>query len=164
MGGFGVDSKLGRRGCLAQPGLTQSRMFLGKGESAASGRWGDHRRMQRGKAHASFLRDISRVWGGQVCREPPVWSSSSLLLLWERGEVSLESQDHVHACKAGAAARYVLFFFVFSLFRAIPTAYGGSQARSLIGAVAAGLYHSHSQARSEPRLQPTPQLTATPDP
>ena len=24
--------------------------------------------------------------------------------------------------------------------------------------------HSHSNARSEPRLQPTPQLTATPDP
>ena len=32
------------------------------------------------------------------------------------------------------------------------------------GAAAAGLYHSHSNARSEPRLQPTPQLIATPDP
>ena len=37
--------------------------------------------------------------------------------------------------------------------------YGGSQARGQIGVVAAGL--RHSGARSELRLQPTPQLTAT---
>ena len=47
---------------------------------------------------------------------------------------------------------------------AAPTAYGGSQARGRIGAVAAGLRQSHSNAGSEPRLQPTPQLTATWDP
>ena len=35
-------------------------------------------------------------------------------------------------------------FFFFGLFRAIPTAYGGSQARGQIEAVAAGLRHSHS--------------------
>ena len=50
------------------------------------------------------------------------------------------------------------------LFRAAPAAYGGSQARAQIGAVAAGLHHSHSNARSEPRLQLTPQLMALPDP
>ena len=55
-----------------------------------------------------------------------------------------------------------IFFLVFS--RAAPMAYGGSQARGLIGAAAASLHHSHSNARSEPRLQPTPQLTATRDP
>jgi len=43
-------------------------------------------------------------------------------------------------------------------------AYGGSQARGLTGAIAAGLRHSHSNARAETHLQPTPQLTATPDP
>ena len=43
-------------------------------------------------------------------------------------------------------------------------AYGGSQARGIVGAVAAGLCHSHSNARSEPHLRPTSQLTATPDP
>ena len=43
-------------------------------------------------------------------------------------------------------------------------AYGGSQARGLIGAVASGLCYSHSNARSEPRLPPAPRLTATPDP
>ena len=32
----------------------------------------------------------------------------------------------------------------FWLFRAVPTAYGGSQAKSRIGAVAASLHHSHS--------------------
>ena len=39
---------------------------------------------------------------------------------------------------------FFFFFFVFS--KAVPTAYGGSQARGLIGAVAAGLHHSHSNA------------------
>ena len=43
-------------------------------------------------------------------------------------------------------------------------AYGGSQARGLIGAVAAGLRQRHSNAGSEPHLQPTPQLMARPDP
>ena len=58
------------------------------------------------------------------------------------------------------------FFFFFLLFRSAPTAYGGSQARGPIGATAAGLRHrqSHSNAGSEPRLRPTPQLTAMPDP
>ena len=48
----------------------------------------------------------------------------------------------------------VFFFlsFFFLLFRAEPVAYGGSQARGLIGATAASLCHSHSNARSEPHL------------
>ena len=69
-----------------------------------------------------------------------------------------------------------LFFFFFfflsfcllsavvvAISRAAPAAYGGSQARGPVGAVATGLRQSHSNAGSEPRLQPTPQLTATPD-
>ena len=44
------------------------------------------------------------------------------------------------------------------------TTYGSSQARGQIGAVADGLHHSHSGARSNPRLQPIPQLMAIPDP
>ena len=55
------------------------------------------------------------------------------------------------------------FFCLFAFFGAAPAAYGGSQARSLIGAVAAGLHHNHSNAVSEPSLRPTPQLPATPD-
>ena len=57
------------------------------------------------------------------------------------------------------------FFFLFNcVFRAEPVAYGGSQAKDLIRAVAASQYHSHSIARSELHLKPTPQLTATLDP
>ena len=50
------------------------------------------------------------------------------------------------------------------LFRAAPAAYGSSQARGQIGATAAGLHHSHGNMGSEPRLQPTPQLSAMLDP
>ena len=56
------------------------------------------------------------------------------------------------------------FLFSFGLFRAPPSVYGGSRARGRIGAAAAGLHRSHSNARSKPRLRPTPQLTARPDP
>ena len=57
----------------------------------------------------------------------------------------------------------VFFFVVFFLFlRAAPTACRSSQVGS--GAAAAGLHHSHSHARSEPRLPTTLQLTATLDP
>ena len=62
---------------------------------------------------------------------------------------------------------FLLFFFFFCLFafsRVAPAAYGHSQARALIRAVATGLHQSHSNAGSEPSLQPTPQLTATLDP
>ena len=58
---------------------------------------------------------------------------------------------------------YLFIFCLFAISWAAPAAYGGSQARGVIGAVAAGLCQSHSNAGSEPRLQPTPQLTATPD-
>ena len=47
---------------------------------------------------------------------------------------------------------------------ALPAPYESSQARGQIGATAASLHHSHSNTRSEPHLQPTPQLKATPDP
>ena len=39
-----------------------------------------------------------------------------------------------------------------------------TQARDRMEATASGLCHSHSHARSKPRLRPTPQLMATPDP
>ena len=62
-------------------------------------------------------------------------------------------------------AKVLKFLFIyFLLFRAAPAVYGGSQARDVIGAVAAGLRQSHSNAGSEPRLQPTPQLMAMLDP
>uniref|UniRef100_A0A8D0TFV6 DNA polymerase alpha subunit B OB domain-containing protein n=1 Tax=Sus scrofa TaxID=9823 RepID=A0A8D0TFV6_PIG len=51
-----------------------------------------------------------------------------------------------------------------SFFRVTPAAHGGSQGRGPIGATAAGLCQSHSNAGSEPCLRPTPQLTATLNP
>ena len=56
------------------------------------------------------------------------------------------------------------FFCLFAFSRAASAAYGGSQARGPVGAVATSLHQSHSNAGSEPCLQPSPQLTATPDP
>ena len=55
-------------------------------------------------------------------------------------------------------------FFLFFLLRAALLAYGRSQARGWIRATSVSLRHSHSNAESEPRLRPTPQLTATLDP
>ena len=59
-------------------------------------------------------------------------------------------------------ANFSLSFFC--RFRGAPAAYGGSQARGQIGAVAAGLRHSHSN--TDPGHTPPPmlQLAATPDP
>ena len=56
------------------------------------------------------------------------------------------------------------FFFFFFFFKAAAVAYGGSQARGQIRAVAAGLCHNHSNARSKTCLQPVSQLKAALDP
>ena len=45
-----------------------------------------------------------------------------------------------------------LFLFLFVFSRATSTAYGGSQARGLVGAVASCLRHSHSNSGSELHL------------
>ena len=55
-------------------------------------------------------------------------------------------------------------FFFFFFFRGAPVAYGGSQARGRIRAVAATLHQSHSNMESELCLRPIPQLPAMPDP
>ena len=57
---------------------------------------------------------------------------------------------------------YLPFFVLF--FGATPMAHGGSQAKGRIRATATSLPHSYSNAGSEPCLQPTPQVTAMPDP
>ena len=64
---------------------------------------------------------------------------------------------------------FILFYFIFGgvafcLFRATPIAYGGSQARGPVRAVAAILCQDHSNLGSKPCMQPTPQLMASPDP
>ena len=95
--------------------------------------------------------------------------------LWLRiGFTFIHTSDEDISDSIGLSTSHTLFFkfFFFFLFfsffffwgGAAPMAYGGPQARGRIGAVAAGLCHSHSSAGSEPHLQPTPQLTATLDP
>ena len=63
---------------------------------------------------------------------------------------------------SGEVSFFGLFVSLLFLWAA-SAAHGGSQARGQIGAVAAGLHHSHSNTGSEARLQPTPQLMATSD-
>ena len=58
---------------------------------------------------------------------------------------------------------FFFFFCLFAISKAAPTAYGGSQARGLIGAIAASLHQSHGNTGSEPCLRRTPQLMATLD-
>ena len=60
--------------------------------------------------------------------------------------------------------RISFIFILFWSFEAAPLAYGGSQARGLIRATAAGLRQSHNTTRSEPHLRPTPELTVMLDP
>ena len=65
----------------------------------------------------------------------------------------------------GTPPSLILFLLSFLPFvEPLPTAYGGSQARGPVRAVAAGLCQSLSNVGSEPRMQPTPQLKAMPDP
>ena len=59
---------------------------------------------------------------------------------------------------------FFCLFVCFCLFRATPESYGGFQARGPSRTTAASLCQSHSKVGSKPRLRPTPQLTATPDP
>ena len=59
---------------------------------------------------------------------------------------------------------FFFFFLLFAISWATAVAYGGSQARGGIGAVAAGLCQKHSHVGSEPGLRPTLQLMAMPDP
>ena len=53
------------------------------------------------------------------------------------------------ACQKGGILSTILFFvFFFLLFRSAPMTYGGSQARSRIGAVATGLHQGYGNATS----------------
>ena len=63
----------------------------------------------------------------------------------ERGsKPSLQNMRENNVSGNTMAFLFFFFFFSFCLFKAAPMAYGGTQARGRIGAVAAGLCHSHS--------------------
>jgi len=67
-----------------------------------------------------------------------------------------DSSNVFPLCHVPVVYMFCSFFFFFLVFFAIswaaPAAYGGSQARGRIGAVAASLRQSHSNAGSELRL------------
>ena len=82
--------------------------------------------------------------------------------------INLKSPKNEHRLYKSLETTIIVYslykFFFFLLFLAAPVAYGVSQARGWIGAVATGLSHNHCNTRSKPCLQPTPQLMAMPDP
>ena len=60
-----------------------------------------------------------------------------------------------HLCHSSDSAglfSFLFFFLSFCCFRATPLAYGGSQARGQIRAIAVCLSQSHNKARYKPRL------------
>ena len=77
---------------------------------------------------------------------------------------SLVLLSNVGPTHASPCHSFLFLFFFFWSFLGPSSAYGDSQARGWNEAVAAGRRHSHSNARSEACLWPTPQLTTTPDP
>lgn len=104
---------------------------------------------------STISRDQPKSWGAEGVRR---WRFGSAVALLGRGG----------RVRQRTIFLYLDFLFVclFSvlLFRAIPTAYGSSQAKGQIGATAASLHHSHSNAKSELPLQTRPQLVAMPNP
>ena len=102
-------------------------------------------------------------WDEIICphlnRDHPVFHYSSqliLLTLWKPLE-----EKHISHFSLELSFKKIFFLFLFLLFRAVPVAYGSSQARGRFGAAAASLHHSHNNVRSEPHLWPIPWLTAT---
>ena len=104
------------------------------------------------RSHAGHIR--TRL-GNSILQKPSVSSlSSAKRFLFPKTTTVFAQGDYF------ISFIYFLAFFFLAVFRAAPAAYGGSRARGLVGAVAAGLHHSHSNARSEPSLQTAPELKA----
>ena len=130
-------------------------------------------------AHSLYLR-MWNVWGNPGIKllyqtlkfssfdflRPFHETKTGLLNFWfgKNFVWSRNNNYHVPSAPSHKMKGYFFFFCLFFLFRAAPVAYGCSQARGRIGAVATHLHHSHSSRGSELRLWPTPQLTTMPDP
>ena len=85
----------------------------------------------------------------------------------DTGKITILSQTDLqiqHDLFQNPSWLFNFFVVYFCLFMAAPKAYGGSQARGQIGPTNSDLHHSHRNLGSEPRLWPTPQLLAMPDP
>ena len=93
----------------------------------------------------------SKIWAHWLCR-PCVSSLAPYMPHLIAQEILLETApwNSISNCsiKYLPTTYFFLSFFFFCLFRATRAAYGASQARGWIGAISAGLHHSHSNARS----------------
>ena len=79
---------------------------------------------------------------------PPVQLNSDTIYLEEPSDPTSEGISPTRL----SSSPILFYFCLFAFSRAAPTAYGGSQARGLIRAVAASLCQSHSNVGSELRL------------
>ena len=78
--------------------------------------------------------------------------------------LTLQGQPAARGPEPHRVSCFVFLFLFFAFFRAALEVYRGSQARGRVGAAAASLHHSHSNAGSKLHLKPTQQLMAMPDP
>ena len=89
----------------------------------------------------------------------------TLSFFWSELKCLLRDKKHAEKAWVGVGVdrerEKAIHFLLFLLFRTAPGAHESFQASGRIGAAAAGLHHSYRPARWEPRLHPTPQLTAT---
>ena len=140
--------------------LAQENMFLGDSSCMCANPW-----LVPGFWPCSFLQASLPSWGKTMTSSLPAWScvcsTDSILVQLSAWTPCLAIP--VASCSYAPHPIYLFILFIL-LFRAKHAAYGVFWARDLIGAAAAGLYHSHSNARSKTHLWPTPQLMATPDP
>ena len=103
----------------------------------------------------------SYIYAFQLGR--PVVSTDSRVFLFflDRAYSCLSLMLPQHTVSVPIGFGVKVFLCVFKSFLAVLVAYGCSQVRGQIGAAAASLHHSHSNAGSELHLWPTPQLIAT---
>ena len=88
----------------------------------------------------------------RFCEMVPLWENKRREHVWDLC-VSFFAVFCLFQRKLIIKETYIyIYIFFFLLFRAVHLAYGGSQARGGLGATAADLQHSHSNAGSEPCL------------
>ena len=102
-------------------------------------------------------------WHIEVSRLGVELIFNSLSKARDRTHILMDTSGVLNPLTYNRNSLRLIFFFFFVFLFAIPwataEAYGGSQARGLIGATASGLHHSHSSSGSKLCLWPTPQLT-----
>ena len=83
--------------------------------------------------------------------------STEYLSIYLSPFISLNSSFREFSLNVLSLSVIYIYFCLFAFARAAPAAYGGSQVRGLIGAVATSLCLSHSNRGSELCPRPTPQ-------